>query len=267
MNEEPAPLERLRTRRIFQSDGRALIAAIDHAMFMDPGAPLRNPGQVIEDMVAGGADAVIATFGTARRFAGCFGRAGLILRVDAGPTALSRGNDSWPLLYSVEDALRLGADGVICMGFPGAAQEAETARNLARLASDCRKWGLLLLAEMLPGGFGRPELHTPDNIAMAARIGAEIGADAVKTAYPGSAEACRQVVEACYRPVLILGGEPKCSETEVLTAVRSAVRSGGAGAAIGRNLWQHSDPAGFAATLSTAVHDEAPLTTAYRLLR
>ena len=63
--------------------------------------------------------------------------------------------------------------------------------RLARLASDCRKWGLLLLAEMIPGGFGRPDLHTPENIAMAARLGAEAGADAIKTAFPGSAESFR----------------------------------------------------------------------------
>ena len=68
----------------------------------------------------------------------------------------------------------LGADGVACMGFPGAACEGATMGNLARLASDCRKWGLQLLAEMIPGGFGRPDIHTPENIAMAARLGRKL---------------------------------------------------------------------------------------------
>ena len=84
--------------------------------------------------------------------------------------------------------MRLGADGVAFMGFPGAACEAATMGNLARLASDCRYSGLLQLAEMIPGGFGRRDLHTPENIAMAVRLGAEAGADAIKTAYTGSAE-------------------------------------------------------------------------------
>ena len=253
----PAPPDVPRARRVFRPDGRTLIAAIDHAMFMDAGPSLRDPGGVVEKVVAGGADAVIATFGVARRFGASFGRAGLILRVDGGPTALSDGEGDWPLLFSAEDALRLGADGVVCMGFPGAACEGATMGNLARLASDCRKWGLLLLAEMIPGGFGRPDLHTPENIAMAARLGAEVGADAIKTAYTGSAETFREVTQACYCPVLIQGGARKGCDAEVLSTVRDAVRAGGAGAAVGRNLWQHADPAGFAAALSAAIHDGA----------
>ena len=134
-----APPDRPRTRRVFRPDGRALIVAIDHAMFMDAGPSLCDPGGVVEKVVAGGADAVIATFGVARRFGASFGRAGLILRVDGGPTALFDGEGDWPLLFSAEDALRLGADGVVCMGFPGVACEGATMGNLARLASDCRK--------------------------------------------------------------------------------------------------------------------------------
>ena len=254
-----APEDLLRARRVFRPAGRALIAAIDHAMFMNAGPSLRDPGRVIETVVADGANAVIATFGVARRFGASFGRAGLILRVDGGPTALFDGEGDWPLLFSAEDALRLGADGVVCMGFPGAACECATMGNLARLASDCRKWGLLLLAEMIPGGFGRPDLHTPENIAMAARLGAEVGADAIKTAYTGSAETFCEVTQACYCPVLIQGGARKSCDAEVLSTVRDAVRAGGAGAAVGRNLWQHADPAGFATALSAAIHDGASI--------
>ncbi len=253
----PAPPDVPRARRVFRPDGRTLIAAVDHAMFMDVGPSLRDPGGVVETVVAGGADAVIATFGVARRFGASFGRAGLFLRVDGGPTALSDGKGDWPLLFSVEDALRLGADGVACMGFPGAACEAATMGNLARLASGCRNWGLLLLAEMIPGGFGRPDLHTPQNIAIAARLGAEAGADAIKTVYTGSAESFREVTEACYCPVVVQGGKRNSSDDEVLSAVRDAVRSGAAGAAIGRNLWQHPQPGRFAAALSAAIHDGA----------
>ena len=37
--------------------------------------------------------------------------------------------------------------------------------------------------------------------------------------------------------------------------MQDAVRAGGAGAAVGRNLWQHADPAGFTAVLGAAIHD------------
>ena len=65
--------DRPRARRVFRPDGRTLIAAVDHAMFMDVGPSLRDPGGVVETVVAGGADAVIATFGVARRFGPSFG--------------------------------------------------------------------------------------------------------------------------------------------------------------------------------------------------
>lgn len=247
-----------RKRRIFRADGKALIVAMDHASFMDTGRSLRYPGRAIRDIVAGGADALIASFGLASRFGACLGRAGLILRVDGGPTMLSGGEGGWPLLHSAEDALRLGADGVVCMGFPGARGEGETLANLARLASDCRKWGLFLLAEMIPGGFGRPELHTPENVARAARIGAEAGADAIKTAWTGSRDSFRGVARGCYRPVLARGGEWRESEAEVLAAAADAADAGGAGLAIGRNVWQRPDPGRFTAALCRAVHGGAP---------
>ena len=266
MTAAPVVPDRPGMRRVFRPGGKALIVAMDHALFMNVGQSLGDPGQIIGKAVAGGADAVVATFGVARHFGGSFGRAGLILRVDGGPTALFDGEGDWPLLFSVEDAMRLGADGVICMGFPGAACEGATMGNLARLASDCRKWGLLLIAEMIPGGFGRPDLHTPENIAMAARLGAELGADAIKTAYTGSAETFREVTEACYCPVLIQGGERRSSEVEVLSSVRDAVRSGGAGAAIGRNVWQHACPDRFTAALCAVIHDGASVEKARRML-
>ena len=241
---------------MFRPDGRALIVAMDHAALMDAGRSPRYPGRAIADVVAGGADAVIASFGLAKRFGSRLGRAGLILRVDGGPGALAGG--SCPLHYSAEDALRLGADGVACTGFPGAPAERETMANLARLASDCRRWGLLLVAEMVPGGLARPDLHTPENLARAARLAAEAGADAVKTVFAGTRRSFRMVAESCCRPVLAPGGESAESEAEILAAAVEAVASGGAGVAMGRTMWRRPDPGRFAAALAAVIHGGAP---------
>ena len=55
----------LRMRRLFGADGRLLLVAMDHAGFMGPmtGLDLQTMGLV----VAAGADAVMTTYGTARR--------------------------------------------------------------------------------------------------------------------------------------------------------------------------------------------------------
>jgi class I fructose-bisphosphate aldolase len=241
--------------RIFRRDGRTLIVAMDHGNVFNVMPGLGNPGRVIEQVVAGGADAILTTFGVAKNYPAAFGPAGLIVRVDSGKTAVPGGEVEWVLRYDVEDALRLGADGVGCMGFPGTPHEAKTLAHLARLAADCEYWGLVLLGELLPGGFENLALHTPEHIALAARFGAEVGVDLIKTVYTGAKDSFAQVVEGCYRPVVVLGGGKKESELQVLQMVKDSVDAGGAGVAMGRNVWNHPDPRAFVAALSAIIHD------------
>jgi DhnA family fructose-bisphosphate aldolase class Ia len=73
------------------------------------------------------------------------------------------------------------------------------------------------------------------------RAAAELGADVVKTAWPGDAAAFGKIVEACFVPVIVLGGAAS-DEAGILTMVEQSVKAGGAGIAIGRNVWQQPDP-------------------------
>jgi len=70
-------------RRLFGADGRLLLVAMDHAIFMGhvDGLDLRTMASVVD----AGADAVMTTFGTARRAAHTpevLGRAALVLSLD-----------------------------------------------------------------------------------------------------------------------------------------------------------------------------------------
>jgi DhnA family fructose-bisphosphate aldolase class Ia len=266
MSFSPATFAKRRMSRIFRRDGKTLIVAMDHGNVFNVMPGLDNPGRVIEAVVAGGADAILTTFGVAKNYPAAFGPAGLIVRADSGKTAVPGGEVEWVLRYGVEDALRLGADGVGCMGFPGTPHEARTLGHIARLAADCERWGLVLLGELLPGGFEDRALHTPENIALAARFGAEAGVDLIKTEYTGSKESFARVVEACYRPVVVLGGGKKESELEVLQMVKDSVDAGGAGVAMGRNVWNHPDPRSFVAALSAIIHDNASVAQAADML-
>ena len=98
-----------------------------------------------------GADAILTTFGIARKYRDILAQTNLILRLDGGTSQLGMKTSYPRLMYSIEDALELGAVGVACMGFPGIEDEAENLANLAHIAAECHRYQVPLMAEMLPG--------------------------------------------------------------------------------------------------------------------
>ena len=250
---------------IFRDDGRSLVVAMDHGIGSNVYPALADPALVLEAVVAGGADAVLTTFGIVKQFSHHLKSVGVILRVDGGNSELEGGSPEHRLLYSVEDALRVGADAVACMGFLGIPLEAQTLGNLAMLASQCQAWGMPLMAEMLPGGFINFDLHTAENIRLGGRVGVELGADFIKTEFTGSAESFRQVTENCYRPVLVLGGG-KTDERTLFATVKTALEAGAAGVVIGRNIWGHAHPQAISMALSRMIHNNATVDEALDLL-
>jgi class I fructose-bisphosphate aldolase/fructose-bisphosphate aldolase/2-amino-3,7-dideoxy-D-threo-hept-6-ulosonate synthase len=255
--------------RIFRASpegrrGRALIVAMDHGLLDGPCPGLEDPGQTIAKVVEGGADAVLTSYGVARRFAGELAPIGLILRVDGGSTSLGDSSGPGALFYGVEEALRLGADAVGVTAFPGAPQEMETLKTLAAVIAEAHAWGLPVMAEMVPGGFdSAAEFRTRESISLSVRVAAELGADFVKTPYTTGFEA---VTRTCYVPVVILGGAKRGSERGMLADIKSAMDAGGAGVAIGRNIFQAEDPTTMAAAVAAILHDGATVDEALAIL-
>ncbi|MFO7635067.1 MAG: hypothetical protein R6W76_21145, partial [Caldilinea sp.] len=69
-----------RLQHIFRKDGRTLIVAMDHGLIDGPCAGLERPAETIAKIKAGGADAVLTSYGVAKRFAAELAGLGLILR-------------------------------------------------------------------------------------------------------------------------------------------------------------------------------------------
>jgi DhnA family fructose-bisphosphate aldolase class Ia len=239
----------LRWRRLFGADGRLLLVAMDHAGFLGPAGGLDLP--TMAAVVAAGVDAVMTTYGTARRAAaqpGVLGQAALVLSLDIHATEPAE---------QVENALRLGADSVKVLASSG---DRAQWNALQRYALVCERWGLPFQAEVIPGGFDQPEKHTPQNIASVCRQAAEMGADYVKTLYTGDPESMRRVVEGATVPVVILGGDRASDDETLLRQVGDALGAGVAGVAFGRNIWSHADPAAITTRLVKVVHPSRPAT-------
>lgn len=229
----------VRLGKIFGADGRSVVVAMDHGLpGMFPLGHLADPAGLLAAITAGGADAVLTTPGIAKRFAPHLGKLGLILRLDGGATSIGEAARGSSLVASVESALRLGADAVAVMGMCGTDDEARSLRTLGEVATECRTLGMPLMAEMLPLGLGgEPSIS---EIAMAARVGAELGADIIKTKFVGPADSYREVIETCFAPVLILGGSER-EMSQVTGTIREALAAGAAGVAMGRSVWRAGD--------------------------
>jgi fructose-bisphosphate aldolase, class I len=254
-----------RMRRIFRKDGRTLIVACDHGMISGPDRGIERLGDTLKKVIDGGVDAVMASYGTACRFEDLLADVGLVLRIDGAATVLAPVDGPGAQFYTIEDALRLGADALCVTTFPGTRHEEATLEVLARVIRQAHEWGLPVMAEMVPGGFDSgPEFKTLKSVSVSARVAAELGADWVKIAYVPNFE---QVIQTCYVPVVALGGPPKDDPCATLEMVRAAMDAGASGATVGRNIWKAEDTTGMARALAAIIHEDATVEQAWALLR
>ncbi|MEM3627706.1 MAG: 2-amino-3,7-dideoxy-D-threo-hept-6-ulosonate synthase [Candidatus Bathyarchaeia archaeon] len=252
-----------RLKRIFQGDGRSVIVPMDHGVTVGPIKGLVNMQKIIDQLLKGGVDALIMHKGVAKYID--VGNAGLIVHL-SGITKLSPDPDNKVQVCSVEEALRLGADAVSVHVNIGAQREDEMLRKLSKVAEECDKYGVPLLAMMYPRGPKIQSEHSVDVVAHAARVGAELGADIIKTNYTGSIETFRNVVEGCYVPVIIAGGPKVESARDVLQMAYDSLKAGGSGLSIGRNVFQHENPTLMVKALSAIVHEGATVEEALKIL-
>ena len=240
---------------IFAEDDKTVIIAMDHGVSLDVLPGLSNPGEIIREVKAGGADAVLTSYGIARKFNKELSSLGLIVRADGGNSELSN-KPGGKILYDVEDCLKLGADAIACMGFPGAENEEITLQNVSYLAARGEEWGVPLLAEMLPGGFSEKIPNSMENIKMATRLGGELGAHIIKTDYPDQPEKFEKVTEGSLAPVVILGGSKSDNKKDLLKGISRALEAGVNGVAIGRNVWKSRSPSSMTKAIVDVVHNE-----------
>ena len=202
----------IRMERIFnRNTGNAIIIPMDHGVSAGPIEGLRNLQEAVHLSAS---------------------------------TSLSADPNHKVLVTKVEEAIKIGADAVSVHINVGAEDEYEMLQGLGYVAGKCDEWGMPLLAMMYPRGKKVHSEYDVDVVKHAARIGAELGADIIKTNYTGSPETFKEVVEGCPVPVIIAGGPKMNSEKELLEMIEDSLEAGGRGVAIGRNVFQAQNPTG-----------------------
>ena len=252
-----------RLKRIFREDCRTVIVPMDHGVSIGPVKGITNMQEIINQLLKGGVDAIVVHKGIAKRVDA--GNAGLIVHLSASSN-LSPVSSNKEQVCTVQEAIRIGADAVSVHINVGAQDEDKMLVMLGRVADECDVYGMPLLAMMYPRGPKIQSEHAPDVVAHAARIGAELGADIVKSNYTGDIETFKAVVESCPAPVIIAGG-PKCKTAqEILQTACDSIKAGSAGVSIGRNVFQHESPTLMVKALAAIVHEGASVEEALKIL-
>jgi len=257
----------LRLDRIFnRNTRRTIIVPMDHGVTVGPIPGLEDIRDIVTKLVNGGANAGLVHKGCVACGHRSEGRDfGLIVHLSAS-TCLSPFPNRKTLVTSVEEALRLGADGVSVHVNIGDENESTMLQQLGQTAERADYWGMPLLAMVYARGPKIENEYAADVVAHCARVGMELGADVVKVNYTGDLDSFLRVTESCCVPVVIAGGEKMDSTRDLLDMVKNSLLAGGAGLSVGRNVFQHEDPTRLVQALNAIVHENSSVDEAMHLL-
>lgn len=250
--------KKIRMDRIIDRDsGKTVIVPMDHGTTVGPMAGLIKMEETIHAVAMGGANAIVIHKGLVEVGQRRKGKdLGFIIHLSASTRMMPDPNCKI-MVCTVEEAIKLGADAISVHVNLGAEDEKSMLKDLGAVAKEAMEWGMPLLAMMYTRGPKVENEYDVKWVKHAARVGAELGADIVKVFYTGSPESFREVVEGCFVPVVIAGGEKMGNDQDILEMVKGAMAAGGAGVSIGRNVFQHEDPTKIVQAICKIVHNSS----------
>ncbi len=252
--------------------GRAMILAYDQGFEHGPRDFVEHPESanfeyILDIAKRGKFTGIVLHAGLAEKYESEIrdSRVPLILKLNGTSELCTEEEPYSPQLYSVEDALELGATAVGYTVYSGSKYEDEMQKEFSRIIREAHRKGIPVIGWMYPRGnslFDRRSAsktlkialeeqeetnlaidETPSIVAYGARIGLELGADIVKVKYTGSPESFRWVVQSAFPTKVVMSGGPMTKTDEgFLSRVKDALTAGAVGIAVGRNIWQRKDP-------------------------
>ncbi|MFB6286957.1 MAG: class I fructose-bisphosphate aldolase [Candidatus Bipolaricaulia bacterium] len=262
-------------------NGTLFVLPYDHGMEHGPIDFMRNPesadpAHLFELAIDGDFSAIATHYGVAARyFPDYAGEIPLVVKV-SGKTNIPPDDEALSALdASVEDAVRIGADGIGYTLYVGSPSQDRDFPQLGRVRQACDRFGMPLIVWAYPRGRdveakgGRDSLYM---VEYAARLAMEMGADVVKinvpkprrpdTDYPDAYEELEsldepgkleRVVRAARRTLVIFSGGSYRTDDEFLANVQMGMEAGASGLIAGRNVWQR--PRGEALAMTEGIHD------------
>jgi fructose-bisphosphate aldolase/2-amino-3,7-dideoxy-D-threo-hept-6-ulosonate synthase len=259
----------MRMKRVIDAAGVSVICALDHGMtsptFLEPLADIRAR---TAEAVGGGANVIMMSKGIVRAAEPEFGPTtalALLLSASANP---GEDRPSIVQIAEVEEACRLGADAVVLFVALAAESEPGMIRILSEVGRECETLGMPFIAEAeFPTTYAAVEDLSAEYgfsyLARNVRLCAELGADIVKTNWPGDGESFGKLVEATSGLPTVLAGGSQIEDRELLQRMEAAMAAGGIGCSVGRNIFMHKDPRAITGALSRVIRERWSAAKAY----
>jgi len=229
----------MRMKRVIDQAGVSVICALDHGMtspqFLEPLADIATR---TAEAVAGGANVIMMSKGMVRLAEPSFAPTtslALLLSASGNP---EQGEPEIVQIAEVEEAARLGAGvGRACEshGIPFIA-EAEFPTTYASVDELKQRYGFEYLRRNV-------------------RLCGELGADIIKTNWPGDEASFRRLVEAANGIPVVLAGGSRLEDDELLRRMESAMSAGAIGCSVGRNIFMHRSPEAITRALSRVIRE------------
>ena len=248
--------KQVRLNRLFNADsGNILVVALDHAIGWGVIPGIDEIHKTMDTIIEAKPDAITMLKGTADKvFRPYAGSIPFILKA----TTFSPHQPAYDTaVATVDEAVRLGADAIAIGATVCGTHQQELLSQLGEFVGQADLAGLPTVTHIYPKGDLIPKEARYDEqyVKYAARAGAELGVDIIKTFYTGDKESFGRVVEATAGHVVISGGPKLPSLRDVFTTVHDGISVGAKGVTYGRNIWQADDPVRMLAALKHIIHN------------
>jgi fructose-bisphosphate aldolase/2-amino-3,7-dideoxy-D-threo-hept-6-ulosonate synthase len=251
----------MRLKRVIDPAGVSIICALDHGMtsptFLEPLADIATRAA---ETVAGGANVIMMSKGMIRVAEPAFSPTtslALLLSASGNPDG---DRPQIVQIAEVEEALVLGADAVVLFTALGGETEPGMIEILASVGRECAALGMPFIAEAeFPTTYATVEelkqQYGFEYLRRNVRLCAELGADIVKTNWPGDDEAFGRLVEAANGIPVVLAGGSRLEDAELLRRMQAAVEAGAIGCSVGRNIFMHRSPEAITRALARVIRE------------
>lgn len=258
----------IRLNRLFNRDsGNMLSIALDHAIGWGVLPGIDDIHGTMEKIVEAGPDAITMMKGTAQKvFRPYAGTVPLIMKA----TSFSPYHPAYDTAIGcVEEAIRLGADAIAVGTTVCGEDQPELLSQLGEFVAEADSAGLPTVTHIYPKGnlIAKEDWYKEEHVKYAARAGAEVGVDIIKTFYTGDPESYARVVKATPAHIVISGGPKLPSIRDVYQMVFDGISAGAKGVTFGRNVWQAADPVLAIAALKHIIHEKGSVDEALEIYR